>query len=125
MTRFKLRLCWVGGEWWKVTRQEVTSKYRETASCCVLWLPLAPPNEFVQGSFETSFVSNDFSLLVCLPFSRDNEFSLIYRVFEIRGSRRSKDRCEILLENNMFDEAAINQFFDRLRRGGRMVIRIN
>lgn len=41
--------------------------------------PSCSSNELVQGSFETSFVSNDFSLSVCLPFLRDNEFSLIYR----------------------------------------------
>lgn len=51
--------------------------------------PSCSSNELVQGSFETSFVSNDFSLSVCLPFLRDNEFSLIYRPSSFRDSRIS------------------------------------
>lgn len=63
--------------------------------------PSCSSNELVQGSFETSFVSNDFSLSVCLPFLRDNEFSLIYRPSSFRDSRISS--IDTILFSLMFD----------------------
>lgn len=63
--------------------------------------PSCSSNELVQGSFETSFVSNDFSLSVCLPFLRDNEFSLIYRPSSSRDSRISS--IDTILFSLMFD----------------------
>lgn len=100
MTRFKLRLCRVGGEWLKITRRgkrEVTSKYRETASsCCVLRLPpLAPPTSSSKDlsklrSFPTISPSR-FAYLSCETTS-SLLFIVSLRVFETRGSRRSKDR---------------------------------
>lgn len=66
--------------------------------------PSCSSNELVQGSFETSFVSNDFSLSVCLPFLRDNEFSLIYRPSSfLRFEDLVDRRIDTILFSLMFD----------------------
>lgn len=78
--------------WLKVTRQEegsnerVSRQQRRLVASCGFPFPSYSPNEFVQGSFETLFVPNDFS---CLLFLRDNEFPLIRSSSSYRDSRIS------------------------------------